>query len=184
MKQTLETNLMPIREATENDIPFLSDLRRRSLSHWQKYTKEWIEKNIGNIRTPSKSPSLNEQMFVLLEGDLLVGFYKFVHHRCGTAQLVDLYVDLPHIRKRFGQRLWQDAVERSRALGASTLDIVSDPNAESFYLYQGAVRIGDKPSPADPNITLPTLRYKLSDSYPCPGSKPSQSSHDPPFGVQ
>ncbi len=144
MKQTLETDVMPIREATENDIQFLSDLRRRSLSHWQEYIKEWIEKNIGNIRIPSESPFLNEQMFVLLERDLLVGFYKFVHHRCHrTAELVDFYLDPPSIGRGLGQYLWDDFVERARCMDCTSITIESNPHSKGFYKKQGACRTGE-----------------------------------------
>jgi len=83
-------------------------------------------------------------MFVLLEKDLLVGFYKFVHHRCyGTAELVDLYLDLPSIGGGLGQCLWDDFVERARCMDCTSITIESNPHAEGFYKKQGACRIGE-----------------------------------------
>ncbi len=135
---------MPIREATKNDIPFLSDLRRQSLSHWPEYKKEWIEKNIPDIKIPCNTPLLNEQMFVLLENDLLVGFYKFVHHKSQrTAQLVDFYLAPSHIGRGLGQCLWDDFVERARCMDCTSITIESNPHAEGFYKKQGACRTGE-----------------------------------------
>lgn len=134
---------MHIREATENDIPFLSDLRRRSLGHWPEYTNEWIAKNICNIRIPSNDLFLNEQMFVLLENDLLVGFYKFVYHGDGIAQLVDFYLDPLSIGRGLGQYLWDDFVERARYMDCTSITIESNPHAEGFYKKQGACRTGE-----------------------------------------
>jgi len=156
-----ENSTIFIREAISKDAPLLTALRRGSISKWG-YSNELIQTLMGEIIIPEELLYTNEHIFALVKADLPLGFYRFVYHQSKhVSELVDFYVDLPHMNKGFGKRLWQDAVKRSLALGASWLDIVSDPHAERFYLDWGAVRVGNKLSPADPNITLLTLRYKL-----------------------
>ena len=42
-----------------------------------------------------------------------------------------------------GAALWEHAMERATALGATLLEIEADPNAEGFYLKMGATTIGE-----------------------------------------
>ena len=42
-----------------------------------------------------------------------------------------------------GRALFDHALDRAAALGAETLGIEADPNAEGFYLRMGATRVGE-----------------------------------------
>src|SRR6185312_16179522 len=57
--------------------------------------------------------------------------------------------------------LWRHAVDTARGLGHAALIVVSDPNAEGFYLKMGCRRIGTRPSELENGRQLPLLRLAL-----------------------
>jgi predicted N-acetyltransferase YhbS len=57
--------------------------------------------------------------------------------------------------------LVETAIARARDVGACTMRVVSDPNAEAFYARLGAVRVGEVPSDV-PARVLPLLRFDLA----------------------
>ncbi len=60
-----------------------------------------------------------------------------------------------------GRTLLRAARDIARSTGFSALLIHSDPNAEAFYLREGAVCAGSVPSGSIPGRILPLLRLEL-----------------------
>jgi hypothetical protein len=56
-------------------------------------------------------------------------------------------------------------VSLARELGFRKLVLTSDPNAEPFYARQGAIRTGEKPSAVRPDRMLPTMEYRITESF-------------------
>jgi predicted N-acetyltransferase YhbS len=87
----------------------------------------------------------------------MVGFYALV----GEGRELDLehlWVTPEHIGTGVGRLLFDHAVRRAVSLGAETVRIESDPNAEGFYRRMGAVRAGEISYPIDgQKRTLPLL---------------------------
>jgi predicted N-acetyltransferase YhbS len=54
-----------------------------------------------------------------------------------------VWVSPEHIGAGIGRALFDHAVRRAAALGAATLIIEADPNAEGFYRRMGARRVGE-----------------------------------------
>jgi N-acetylglutamate synthase-like GNAT family acetyltransferase len=99
-------------------------------------------------------------VFVVETHGRIAGFAGF--SPTGTAhELLYLFIDPPFIGNGFGAMLWQRAVEQARELGWDKFFIVSDPNAEAFYLKQGAIRVGERASSVSPERKLPMLDYRL-----------------------
>ncbi len=152
---------MIIRRAMSEDAPLLTKLRERSMGHWG-HSREWSEINLGKVRIPAESLYSNEYIFILVKADLPLGFYKFFHSKTeNSTELVDLYVDIGHLLQGCGTRLWDDAVTRSRKLGAQRMIIISDPNASEFYVKKRAVPAGEKSSPLSPDCMLPKFEFNL-----------------------
>ena len=76
-------------------------------------------------------------------------------------ELHDLFVEPDCIGKGFGKQLWDHAVQVARSQGFRTLVLAADPNAEPFYVRQGAIRVGEKTSPVRPDRRLPVLEFVL-----------------------
>jgi GNAT superfamily N-acetyltransferase len=78
-----------------------------------------------------------------------------------TVELHDLFIEPHYIGKGYGKQLWKHAVNLARSLGFKRLLLTADPNAEPFYVRQGAVRIGEKVSPVSSARRLPVMEYSL-----------------------
>ncbi len=73
------------------------------------------------------------------------------------------FVDPAFMRRGVGRTLWRHLVDGARATGFRSVEILSDPHAEAFYLAMGAVRVGQAPSDVfGAARPLPLLRYQIS----------------------
>ncbi len=70
------------------------------------------------------------------------GFYALVE-RGSKVELEHLWVLPEHIGTGIGRALFDHAVRKAAALGATILSIEADPNAEGFYRRMGARRVGE-----------------------------------------
>ena len=62
----------------------------------------------------------------------------------------------------FGGQLFQAAVGAARGMGGVRMLIVSNPPAESFYLRQGARRVGEAPPGGRVTWARPILHLDLN----------------------
>jgi len=90
-----------------------------------------------------------------------LGYCSLISVDSDTVELHDLFIEPRHIGKGYGKELWDYAVNLTRTLGFRRLILTADPNAEPFYARQGAVRIGEKASPARSDRSLPVMEYIL-----------------------
>lgn len=103
---------------------------------------------------------------VVLEDDAdMVGFYR-LSREPELALLQDLFVEPGAIGRGHGRRLFQDAAEVARGWGYQIMELISDPNAESFYRHLGAERLSETPSALVPGRMLPRMRYQLQGRPP------------------
>lgn len=94
-----------------------------------------------------------------LNGEL-VGYYTLVAHFDDEIELEHLFVDSKHLKEGIGRQLLEHAIEFSRDRGHRRMKIISDPNAELFYIKSGAHKIGDHQS-SIPGRTIPILEIRL-----------------------
>ena len=110
-------------------------------------TPEFIASNLVHVATYGEEPA---------------GTYALV----GEGRQLDLehfWIDPRWIGKGLGRALFEHATYEASALGAKTLEILSDPHAEGFYLKLGCRRAGEAAAPlADcPERVLPRLLFDL-----------------------
>ncbi len=84
----------------------------------------------------------DNEVYVAVSGGEPVGFYALVGGGRGL-DLEHLWVLPAWIGTGLGQKLFGHAMRRAQELGARTLTIESDPNAEGFYRRMGARRAGE-----------------------------------------
>ena len=78
-------------------------------------------------------------------------------------ELEHFWVDPAHMGRGVGRALLEHAIATSRRLGATAIDISSDPNAEEFYLRFGACRVGEVSAPVDGQPrSLPRLELEIA----------------------
>jgi N-acetylglutamate synthase-like GNAT family acetyltransferase len=95
--------------------------------------------------------------------DGVVGFYALIL-REQSAELDHMWVTPAHIGSGIGKLLFLHAMDRAAGAKAKTVEILSDPNAEPFYLKMGAHRTGESVSEIDGEPrTLPRLTIDAKD---------------------
>jgi GNAT superfamily N-acetyltransferase len=90
----------------------------------------------------------------------LAGF-AFVNGTDTQIELGAMYVEPGCIGKGVGRSLFEWCAGYARSAGAREMLIDADPNAEAFYIRQGAVRFGLSPSESIPGRMLPQLVYRI-----------------------
>lgn len=150
---------MQIVPAQPDLAPTLSRLAQASKAHWgypQAWLLEWKEQ-----LTLTEDEIRNGLVFVAQDEEI-AGFYAITVQR-GRAEVEHFWVAPAHMGCGVGRALFADLRRRALDLGAQTVDIDSDPNAEEFYLRQGAKRTGRTPAPvAGEERFLPRLSLQLT----------------------
>ncbi|MBM7713703.1 GNAT superfamily N-acetyltransferase [Bacillus thermophilus] len=106
-------------------------------------TKEYIEKN---------------PVYLLENDNNLVAFYSFSIH---DRKLEALFIDPAYIGKGLGRFMWEDLLNKAKALGISEFTLHSEPKAEGFYLKMGAKKIGITTSTVFPDRKLPLMKVHV-----------------------
>lgn len=151
---------MRIRRAREDETEILSDIAFKSKGYWG-YSHDYMEPAKKNL-TVSAQEIRCENVFVLSDDKQIVGFYELkAKEQPNTFELVWLFVAPSVIGQGCGKRLWEHAVQTAKDLAAKRMIIKSDPFAEGFYVKQGAVRIGERPSTVQADLMLPFLEFSI-----------------------
>jgi len=101
---------------------------------WMELWRPGLEVSPGFVR--------DNEVYVAVSGGEPVGFYALVGGGRGL-DLEHLWVLPAWIGTGLGRKLFGHAMRRARELGARTVTIESDPNAEGFYRRMGARRAGE-----------------------------------------
>ena len=129
-----------IRRAELEEAACLTEIAFAAKKHWG-YPESWLEAWREDLTITSDFIARHE-VFVATDEDKPVGFYALVISESATG-LDHLWVLPEWIGKGIGRRLLAHALGRAAALNIATIEIVSDPNAEAFYLKAGARKIGE-----------------------------------------
>ena len=125
--------------ASPGDAETLTRIAFAAKSYWG-YPERWIQRWQEALTITPGFISDNEVYAAVFEE--MGGFYALVE-RGRTVELEHLWVSPDHIGTGVGRVLFDHAVRRAAALGAATLSIEADPNAEGFYRRMGARRVGE-----------------------------------------
>ncbi|MGH6931303.1 MAG: GNAT family N-acetyltransferase [Dongiaceae bacterium] len=148
-----------IRRARAGEAALLTELSLRSKAIWN-YDPKFLAKCRSVMTVKTANIELLPHYVAQLD-DAVVGFYGFEPEPDGVG-LDYMFVEPDQIGRGVGRALWNHAVALARQLGHGALIVVSDPNAEGFYLKMGARRIGTRPSELEPGRSLPLLSYQLT----------------------
>lgn len=151
--------LMPpleILRATFADAPQLKELAMVSKAHWG-YSAEWMARWANWVDV---SPAFLEkyEVYKLIEAGQMLGWCALLLNG-ERAHLEDLWIRPDRIGTGLGRILFEFAVQRARAGGATRLDLEADPNAVGFYEHMGMVTTGQHKTEMD--RTIPTMALSL-----------------------
>jgi len=140
------------RRAEPSESEQLTELAHRSKRHWG-YPEDWI-RLWRDALTLGPDFIRSNQVFVATCVGRVAGVYALIS-RDGECELEHFWLDPEFMGRGIGTSLFRHAIATARGLNASRLTILSDPNAEGFYLRMGARRVGSTPStPAGRRLPL------------------------------
>jgi ribosomal protein S18 acetylase RimI-like enzyme len=148
------------RSALPAEAAALTALLRRAKASWG-YAQEWLDAWREEL-TIGADYIARERVVALEEHGELLGFFALELRR-PTAHLEHLWIEPAHQRRGLGNWLLTLACRDAQTHGHQQLQLVSDPNAEAFYLQRGAIRIGTLESTVLGQLrVLPKLQLRLA----------------------
>jgi GNAT superfamily N-acetyltransferase len=126
-----------IRDATLADMAQLEGVFQRASLSNEKDRRPLLE-NPQWLALPEAGVREGRMRAAVDEDDTVLGFATYLIVDA-VAELEDLFVDPPRMRRRIGEALVHDISERVRALGFETLEVTANPHAMAFYEHMGFV---------------------------------------------
>jgi GNAT superfamily N-acetyltransferase len=149
--------------AQPSDAETLTVVAHAAKRYWG-YPDRWIEAWTEDLTVTARFIVENE-VFLAERGDEVIGFYA-LSVKDNKAELEHLWVAPEGMRSGVGRKLFGHAINRASSLGATAIEITSDPNAEGFYLKMGAGRVGDVVSEIEgKGRVLPRLIFDISRKH-------------------
>jgi ribosomal protein S18 acetylase RimI-like enzyme len=144
-----------IRRATSSDSERATELARRAKAHWG-YPAEWLAAWETELAITAADIDQHRTFVASLEGEV-VGICQLQEGERG-AMLENVWVD----PRCHGRGVGRTLVEHALSEAQGVIAVVSDPNAEEFYVKLGARRVGEinAPMPGAPTRTLPLLEFE------------------------
>jgi GNAT superfamily N-acetyltransferase len=129
-----------LRPAELRDVERLRQITIAAKAHWG-HDLDWVERWVADGDFPGRAVQRDQAFLVEVDG--VVAGWSAVEQRGEVAWLEDLWVDPPYMRRGVGTALFQDAVARAAAAGASRLEWEADLDAVGFYERMGARYLRD-----------------------------------------
>ncbi len=156
--------MVQVRPARTEETDALTALCIRSKAHWG-YDAEFLRQSTPALTV---TPSMVEEGGVLVaedqHGRLLGVAAAKITERQGTFDLALLFVEPSALGMGVGRTLFEAVARLVGRQGGSSLSILADPFAATFYQHLGAAKVGEAPSDAIPGRYLPLFDYVISQS--------------------
>jgi len=154
--------MIHIVRAKFDDAETLTEIAHAAKRHWG-YPENWIAawRDVLTMRPEFIAANV---AFIAMEAERAVGFYVLTTEDDGL-HLDHLWIIPDAMRRGIGRALFQHAVLQATNLGADSIKIEADPNAEGFYERMGAKRVGVRASKVEgERRELPLLEFSLVNS--------------------
>jgi len=129
-----------IRRTKPDEAAVLTEIAHAAKRYWG-YSENWIEHWKDDL-TITPDFIANNEMYVAVAGEEIAGCCALVLSD-PQAELEHMWIRPEHMGNGVGRALFQQIVKRAAQLGATGLELSSDPNAEGFYKRMGATRVGE-----------------------------------------
>lgn len=145
--------------ATKNDIDFINDTLRRSLSYWP-YTHEQLDQFLKLFKV-SEVYLTKQPIYLAYLDDLFLGFFCFSVNDKQENELDYFIIEHDLIGRGYGKAMWRAFCAIAHSRGVKELIIFSTPEAKGFYEKMGAQQIGEHPSAVRKNVLMPVFKLTL-----------------------
>ena len=147
--------------AKSSDATMLTEIALESKAHWG-YTAAQLESWRDDLTIlPKTFDSWRGSKF--MSENEIAGFYLVNRVNIRTWYLEFLFVKPKFIGKNIGKQLIEHAIASCRANSCEVLNVLSDPNAESFYAMHGFKTLSQKES-SIPGRFLPEMELEFPEN--------------------
>ena len=147
--------------AKPSDASTLTEIALESKAYWG-YTKEQIESWREDLTIlPEVFDSWRGSKFII--DTEIAGFYLLNRVNARTCYVEFLFVRPNFIGKSIGKKLIEHAIVSARTNNCEVLNVLSDPNAESFYKKHGFKTIYQTES-SIPGRFLPEMELEFPEN--------------------
>jgi len=146
------------RRALASEAPALRDLVVRSMGYWDQ-TPGYLGE-ARRLMSLSVEDLRRDEAWVVLVDGAVAGFYR-LSRRDECAEIEEFHLEPRTIGRGIGRRMFENASERARAVGARWLIWSTDTNALGFYLRMGSEITGTTPSGIAGEEPLTCMRLDL-----------------------
>jgi GNAT superfamily N-acetyltransferase len=153
-----------IRHAQPGEADALTDIAVRSKAHWG-YGADFMAAAAGELIV--HEADLERLVVLVAEREHAPVAFASLDLDADEPALVDLWAAPEVIGMGYGRALLASACAVARRRGVQWLRVVSDPNAEGFYVSQGGERVGEQ-RVASTGRVLPVLRIPTARRPPDP----------------
>lgn len=144
-----------------SDAKELTEIALKSKAFWG-YSNELIESWREDLTvTPKMFEDFN--IYKYLVNNEIAGFYIIHRANIRTSFLEFLFVSPGFINKGIGKQLLDHAIEYCIGGSSAILNVLSDPNAESFYAKYGFKVIGRRESSVEGRL-LPEMELEFPEN--------------------
>ena len=148
--------MLQFKDAEAKHLELLRDILITSKGYWG-YSQEQLEQCRSNLKFEEEYVGQNRVKLILEESNV-IGFFALVK---GELNELDHFWLLPNaIGKGNGNLVFEQIIVECKELNIAEFYIVSDPDAEGFYLKKGALKVGEVYSEAQKRM-LPKLKYAV-----------------------
>ena len=126
-------------DAETKHAELLRDTLIASKGYWG-YSHEQLEEWRSNLRFEEFYIARNTVKLILKDNEV-IGFFAIVEGE--TNQLDHLWLLPKAIGKGYGNLVFEQIIAECNRLDVSNFYIISDPDAEGFYLKKGALKVGE-----------------------------------------
>lgn len=140
------------------DAEILTQIALESKAYWG-YTNDQIESWREDLTITSERIS-NWEFYKFIIDDKIVGFSGISFVTEEQSVLEFLFISPEFMGRKIGLQLLDHAVHRAKQKKCTSMIVLSDPNAQSFYEKYGFVKFKEEQS-SIPGRYLPWLRKKL-----------------------
>lgn len=129
-----------ITKSTTEDNEILTEITKKSKAFWG-YSDEQM-KNWSELLTITKRYIETNNVYKLLDNDLIVGYYSYVYLNKKEVKLDNLFVLPNYIGTGLGKLLMNNFLDRIKNTEIEKIILDSEPNTEKFYEYFGFQKVG------------------------------------------
>tara|TARA_R110002072_G_scaffold222619_2_gene379694 strand:- start:299 stop:757 length:459 start_codon:yes stop_codon:yes gene_type:complete len=147
--------------ATLEDAEVLTEIAVKSKAYWG-YENDQVESWREDLTvTPKMFDESNIYKYIV--DNQIGGFYILERANIRTSFLNFLFVSPDYIKQGIGHQLLQHAVAYCKDGGSAILNVLSDPNAASFYAKYGFEVIDQRES-SIPGRFLPEMELEFPEN--------------------